>query len=167
MHLLEELSNFEREELQLKVKRNTKYNNILRLFASIPVHPLWPLSIFHVESCYDNDYETPFINFLQYNTWRQLDEIDILYHSCGDKILKYEVEERTIKFPNPHFFFQFCFAELEKWYFDLFTYTPSISPALWQKSQEESKKEQKAFWTPKDLIEKHASIYGITQEIRD
>ena len=65
--LLEELSDFEREELQLKVKKNAEYEDILRLFTSIPVHPLWPLSIFHVDSCYANNYETTFINFLQYN----------------------------------------------------------------------------------------------------
>ena len=92
MHLFEELSDFEKEELQLKVKKNAKYNDILRLFASIPVHPLWPLSTFHAECSYANDYETIFTNYLQYNTWGQLDEIDIPYHSCGDKILKFQVE---------------------------------------------------------------------------
>ena len=141
MHLLKELSDFEREELQLKVKRNIKYKGILKLFASIPVHPLWPLSIFHAESCYANDYETVFTNYLQYNAWGQLDEIDIPYHSCTEKVLKYKVEEKTIKFPNLHFFPQFCFAELEKQSLDPFTYIPSTSPTLWPKSQEDSKKE--------------------------
>ena len=167
MLLFKELSDFKKEELQLKVKKNTKYKNIPRIFASIPVHPFWPLSTFHMESCYANDYETVFTNYLQYNAWGQLDEIDIPYHSCGDKILKYEVEGKTIKFPNPHFFFQFCFVELEKRSSDLFLYTPSISPTLWPKSQEESKKEQKAFGHQRDLTEKCNSVCGITQEIRD
>ena len=79
------------------------------------------------------------------------DKIDIPYHSCGDKVLKYELEGKTIKFPNLHFFFQFCFVELENRSLDPFIYTPSTSPTLWPKSQEESKKEQKAFWTPKGL----------------
>ena len=114
MHLFKDLSNFEKEELQLKVKRNTEYNDILRLFASVPVHPFWPLSTFHAESCYTNDYETVFTNYLQYNAWGQLDEIDIPYHSCRDKILKYKIEGRNVKFPNPHFFPQLCFVELEK-----------------------------------------------------
>ena len=79
MHLFEELSSYKKEELQLKVKRNTKYEDILRLFASIPVDPLWPLSIFHADSCYSKDME--FTNFLQLNTWGHLDEIDILHIS--------------------------------------------------------------------------------------
>ena len=140
-HLFEELSDFKKEELQSKVKRNAKYDNILRLFASIPVHPLWSLSTFHAECSYANDYEISFTNYLQYNAWGQLDEIDIPYHSCGDKVLKYQVEEKTIKFPNPHFFPQFCFVELEKWSSDSFIYTPSTLPTLWPKSQEDSKKE--------------------------
>ena len=159
-HLFEALSDFEKEELQSKVKRNEEYDDILRLFASIPVHPLWPLSTFHAESCYANDYETVFTNYLQYNAWGQLDEIDIPYHSCGDKILKYELEGKAIKFPNPHFFPQLCFAELEKRSLDHFTYTPSTSPALWPKSQQDSKKERKDFWTPKGLnrkMRKHLS----------
>ena len=139
--LLEELSNFKRDELQLKVKKNAEYEDILKLFASIPVHPLWLLSTFHVESCYANDYETVFTNYLQYNAWRQLDKIDIPYHSCRDKILKYKEEGKTVKFSNPHFFFQFCFAELEKRSPDPFIYIPSISFTLWSKSQEVSKKE--------------------------
>ena len=145
MHLFKELSDFEKKELQSKVKRNAEYEDILRLFVPIPVHPLWPLSIFYTDSGYTNDYETIFINYLQYNAWGQLDEIDIPYHSCSDKILKYQVEEKTIKFPNPHFFPQFCFAELEKWSLDPFTYIPSTSPTLWPKSQEDSKKERKEF----------------------
>ena len=154
VHLFKELSDFEKEELQLKVKRNTEYDDILRLFASIPVHPLWPLSIFHAESCYANNYETVFANYLQYNAWRQLDEIGIPYHSCTEKILKYEVEGKPIKCPNLHFFPQFCFVELEKRSLDPFTYIPSTSPALWPKSQQDSKKERKAFWTPKGLNRK-------------
>ena len=112
-----------------------------KLFTSIPVHPLWPLSTFHAEACYTDNYDTPFINFLQYNAWGQLDEIDIPYHSCGDKILKYEVEGKNIKFPNLHFFFQLCFTKLEKQSFDPFHYTPSTLPTLWSKSQKELKKE--------------------------
>ena len=141
MHLLKELSNFEKEELQLKVKRNVKYKNILRLFASISVHPLWPLSTFHADCCYVNDYETVFTNYLQYNAWGHLDEIDIPYHSYRDKILKHKVEGKAIKFPNPHFFFQLCFVELGKRSSDTFTYTSSTSPTLWPKSQQDSKKE--------------------------
>ena len=102
--LLEELSNFKRDELQLKVKKNAEYEDILKLFASIPVHPLWLLATFHVESCYANDYETVFTNYLQYNAWGQLDKIDIQYHSCRDKILKYREEGKTVKFSNPLFF---------------------------------------------------------------
>ena len=153
-HLFEELSDFEKEELQLKVKRNAENDDILRLFASIPVHDLWPLSYFHAESCYANDYETVFTNYLQYNAWGHLDEIDIPYHSCTEKILKYELEGKPIKFPNPHFFPQFCFVELEKRSFDPFTYIPSTPPALWPKSQQDSKKERKAFWTLKGLNRK-------------
>ena len=87
-----------------------------------------------MESCYANEYKTPVVNFLQYNAWGQLDEIDIPYHSCGEKILKYEIEGRTIKFPNVHFFPQFCFVELEKWPIDPFIYTvktgftPEVTP---------------------------------------
>ena len=94
MHLFKELSDFEKEELQLKVKSNTKYEDILRIFTPISVPALGPLSIFHAESCYAGDYETPFINFLQNNAWNQLNETDIPYHSCGDKILKYEIHRR-------------------------------------------------------------------------
>ena len=64
---LEGLSDFEKEELLLKVKKNTKYEDILKLFATIPVHPLQPFSTFHVEACYTHNYETSFITFLQYN----------------------------------------------------------------------------------------------------
>ena len=102
-YLFEELSNFKKEELQLKVKSNTKYKNILRIFTPVPVPLLWPLSIFHADVCYTKDYETPFINFLQYNAWNYPNEIDIPYHSCGDKILKYKVEGKTIKFFNHTF----------------------------------------------------------------
>ena len=139
----------------------------LRLVASIPIHPLWPLSIFPADSCYANNYQTSFINFLQYNTWGQLDKIDILYHSCGDKIVKYEVEGRTIKFSNSHFFFECCFIELEKQSFDPFIYTPSTSPTLWPKSQEESKGNKGHFGHQRDLTEKYTSICGITWEIED
>ena len=158
--LFEALSDFEKEELQSKVKRNAEYDDILRLFASIPVHPLWPLSTFHAESCYANDYETIFTNYLQYNAWGQLDEIDIPYHSCGDKILKYELEGKHIKFPNLYFFPQFCFAELEKRSFDPFIYIPSTSSALWPKSQQDSKKERKDFWTLKGLNRKVRKCLG-------
>ena len=68
MLLLEELSDFEKEELQFKVKRNSEYKDIFRLFIHISFHALWSLSTFHVESYYVNDYETSFINFIQYNT---------------------------------------------------------------------------------------------------
>ena len=138
---LEGLSNFKKEGLQLKVKKNAKYEDILRLFTTVPFHPLRPLSIFHAEACYIQDYESLFINFLSYNAWGQIDKIDIPYHSYGDKILKYELEDKTIKFPNTHFLFQFCFAELEKRSLNPFTYTSATSPTLWPKSQEESKKE--------------------------
>ena len=124
----------------MKEKNNEEYTDILRIFAPIPVPPLWPLSIFHAECSYAKDYKTPFTNFLQYNAWNYQNEIDIPYHSCGDKILKYEVEGNTIKFPNLHFFFQFCFVELEKKSSDPFTYTPSISPALWPRTKEERKR---------------------------
>ena len=62
--LFEALSDFKKEELQLKEKKNTEYADILRLFTSVPVHSLWPLSIYHVEACYANDYDNPFINFI-------------------------------------------------------------------------------------------------------
>ena len=140
-NLFEELSDFKKEELQLKVKRNTKYKDILRLFTSIPVYPLWPLSTFHADSCYTNDYETAFTNYLQYNAWGQLDEVDIPYHSCGDKILKYELEGKIVKFLNLHFLPQVCFVELEKRSLDPFTYIPSTSPALWPKPRKDVKKE--------------------------
>ena len=98
-----------------------------------------------MESCYANDYETVFTNYLHYNAWGQLDEIDIPYHGCGDKILKYKVEGKFIKFSNLHFFPQFCFVELEKQSLDSFTYISSVSPALWPKSQEDFKRSERCF----------------------
>ena len=152
MHLFEECSEYKKEGLQLKVKRNAEYDDILRLFTSIPVYPLWPLSTFHADSYYAQDME--FINFLQLNTWGHLDEIDIPYHSCTDKILKYELKGKTIKIPNSYFFPQVCFVELCReavtWPFYIHTVT-STSSTLWPKSQEDYKKEWKAFWTPKGL----------------
>ena len=71
---LEGLSDFKKEELLLKVKKNAEYGGILRLFATIPVHPFWPLSTFHMEACYAHDYENIFVNFLVYNAWGQIDE---------------------------------------------------------------------------------------------
>ena len=51
--------------------------------------------------------------------------------------------------------------ELEKQSLDPFIYTPSTLPALWPKSQKESKKEQKAFWTPKGLNQKtHKGLWN-------
>ena len=64
---LEGLSNFKKEELLLKMKKNVKYEDILRLFAIIPVYPLWPLSTFHMEACYAHDYGNIFVKFLVYN----------------------------------------------------------------------------------------------------
>ena len=112
---LERLSNFEKEELQLKVKKNAKYEDVLRLFGTIPIYPVWPLSCFHMECCYAQDYNETFVNFLSYNAWNHIDEIDIPHHSCGDKVLKYEVEGKTIKFSNLHPFPQLCFTALEDW----------------------------------------------------
>ena len=54
----------------------------------------------------------------------------ISHYSCGDKILKYKVEGRNIKFPNSHIFPQLCFVELEKGSLDPLIYTPSTSPVL-------------------------------------
>ena len=72
------------------------------------------------------------------NTMLGIIKTKLIFHIIlAETILKYKVEGKTIKFPNPHFFFQFCFVELEKRSSDPFIYTPSMSPALWPRNKEE------------------------------
>ena len=148
MHLSKELTEAENDELLSKAKNVVKLEDILKVFTHIPVHPLWPMDHTHASSVYNRDFSVPLHTFLDYNAWNSPREIDIPYHPCNDKEIKYARSQGKpdLKLNNPHYFPMIFFMVLEKHAHEISTY-PYVSS--YQKPK--TKDERREYWKQKRL----------------
>ena len=115
MHLSPELTPDENEELLNKAKIIAELKDILSIFASVPLHPLWPLGLNHDFCLYNRDYLSPIRTFLDYNCWNGYKNLGVPYHSCGDYKITYARTggKPPLRFKNPHYISTLYFDTLE------------------------------------------------------